>query len=330
MGLPIWLGLPGLIGQIDPSLLHNRVAVVVILLLWFLMGAYIGSVPVFMTKSKPKLLYVCFIYCLALIALIMLISSLSSSAKPQYTSHAIIAMALGLGVAMVPIPAGDKLTFRRLVPGWQVSTWGLLHGIVIVSIIGDILLAIYVLPLIPGMSGLGRTSPAFTVVDVIVYSTVDVIVYSTAATLVAVLKPSIADARGVLPYLKQMIPPLVALVVTYSFFIIVFATWYLADYWWQTSTAWQHIPAVDLAHAGQRVGDFLYFSLMTIFPLGLGYSEILPLSATARGLVSCEALVGSMLSLVAISAIVAYLAPRFADVARQQARRSRGAPRLVN
>jgi hypothetical protein len=110
------------------------------------------------------------------------------------------------------------------------------------------------------------------------------------------------------------------LAITYAIVVVVFAGWFLMDYFLDVPRAWSNVPTPYGAHSFP-LWEFLYFSLTTIVPFAQGYSPIRPESAWARGLVSAEAVFGTALFVVVFAALLAYLDPRFKEVARLRTRR---------
>lgn len=130
------------------------------------------------------------------------------------------------------------------------------------------------------------------------------------------LRPGLLALNDTIPYLREMVAPLIGFALGYL--LIAFM---LGNIFW---AVWRLDPCCAFKNlsATPSFGDFFYFSIVTIATLG--YGDITPSSGLAKGLASAEVILGLGWITVVFAAIVARLQPRFADIyQRQKARRSR-------
>lgn len=130
------------------------------------------------------------------------------------------------------------------------------------------------------------------------------------------LRPGLLALNDTVPYLREMVAPLIGFALGYLLIAFMMGNIFWAIWRLDPCCAFKNLSVTP------SFGDFFYFSIVTIATLG--YGDITPLSRLAKGLASAEVVLGIGWVTVVFAAIVARLQPRFADIyQRQKARRSR-------
>jgi hypothetical protein len=124
------------------------------------------------------------------------------------------------------------------------------------------------------------------------------------------LRPRMEDLSKILPYIQAMAAPLAGFMVAYLGTMIWFAGCYATIYRWNPENFFITDPS---RLSIPQFGEFVFFSLMNLVPLG--YSSLQPQSLLARSLVSIEAILGTLWMVAGFAGVIAYVQPRFDKIA---------------
>jgi hypothetical protein len=110
------------------------------------------------------------------------------------------------------------------------------------------------------------------------------------------------DFAGALDYLKAMTWPVIGFFVGFFLILVIFAGIY--------GSIAKIDPASFIGNdRTTNFGDFAFFSLMTL--TSLGYSELVPVSMSAKFVTSLQAFLSVAWIIVVFAAVIAYVEPRF-------------------
>lgn len=115
------------------------------------------------------------------------------------------------------------------------------------------------------------------------------------------------------PYFRVMGIPLFAFAFGYFLLTSLFAS-----YFWVAYSCDPSYPDCSIKGLPQNpmFGDFIYFSTITIATVG--YGDVTPNSSVTKALANAEAILGVGWITVGFAAVIAYLQPRFNEIAQQQ------------
>ena len=123
------------------------------------------------------------------------------------------------------------------------------------------------------------------------------------------LRPKLLLFSELWVYLREM----GSYLVCFAFGYIVLAFLFACRFW----SLWKVFPNSFKGVSGEpSIGEFFYFSLVTIATIG--YGDITPVSGTARGLVGAEVVLGIGWVTIIFAAVLSHLQPRFAEIAERQ------------
>jgi voltage-gated potassium channel Kch len=125
------------------------------------------------------------------------------------------------------------------------------------------------------------------------------------------LRPVVLALFDIWLYVREMAAPAAGFMCGYVVIVMIFAGWYAAAAALDPIGSFKHDPE----HGPLTFGDFIYFSIVTFSTVGFG--DISPISTLTRSLVALEIFLGTLWLVIVFAAITAYLAPRFARLARQ-------------
>jgi hypothetical protein len=137
------------------------------------------------------------------------------------------------------------------------------------------------------------------------------------AYLGARLRPGWVEFGKTGEYLKAMSLPVLGYALSYLLIVLWFAGCFASAQRWAESGLTPDFFPEDIAlknlPEGAGFGEYVYFSLVTAATVG--YGDITPVSGITKILTSAEILVGVGWTVVVFGAVIAYLTPRFAEIA---------------
>jgi hypothetical protein len=138
-------------------------------------------------------------------------------------------------------------------------------------------------------------------------TTLAIAVFAITVVVGHSLRSPFFELTRVGPYLRVMAPPLAGFSVVYFTVIVWFAGVMSVV---NAASAPAAFSSGGRGTFGQlSFGEFVFFSMMTVPPLG--YSDVRPTSPLAKAIVACESLIGTALFIFVVAALIAYLGPAF-------------------
>lgn len=124
------------------------------------------------------------------------------------------------------------------------------------------------------------------------------------------LRPRLLLFADVWLYLREMGAYLISFVVGYFTLALLFASWFWSLWKLNPSESFNNLSSTP------TFGEFFYFSVVTLATLG--YGDITPKSAIARGLVVSEIVLGIGWITVIFAVVMSHLQPKFAEIAKRR------------